>query len=95
MTHPNFVIVVKHKLVEPLTNKNRLKRNVIVFVLPIWEDRNPTAYRKSRTTAASQGHQTKLFFSPRKKSKFFVLQHKLSRRTQSQDTVPNIDNFCP
>ena len=51
MTHPNFVIVVKHKLVEPLTNKNRLKRNVFVFVLPIWEDRNPTAYHKSRTTA--------------------------------------------
>ena len=52
MTHPNFVIVVKHKPVEPLTNKNRLKRNVFVFVLPIWEDRNPTAYHKSRTMAA-------------------------------------------
>ena len=51
MTHPNFVIVVKHKPVEPLTNKNRLKRNVYVFVLPIWEDQNPTAYHKSRTTA--------------------------------------------
>ena len=49
--------------------------------------------RKFRENAASQGHQSKLFFSTRKKSKFFILQHKLSCRTQSQDRRPNIGNF--
>ena len=72
-------------------NPNTKKRRQISCFLTWNLDKIANSGKTHQARATEQNY----FFRPRKKSKFFVLQHKLSRRTQSQDTVPNIDNFCP